>query len=467
MNRHSPQRTRTSLPPWVRSAHFRFLALIVVIELCLVGAMLVLVSQQLHSAIDARDESVAIQLLTDLVDETQDTPLPRFTHDLLARVHGPTNRGDLIALADQRNRIVGGNLTQWPRPLDLSGEARWLVIHVPGTSEARRYAIAVQPVYGNYRLLVGHANQRSEALRDTITDAALKSLLFALPLALLGAWLTVRVIEGRVERINATAAAVADGRLSERVPLDGSGDSFDKLGARVNQMLDRIGNLVEELRILSDSLAHDLRSPIMRLRARIDNAISRDHQDQDWPEILAGVGLEAERLHLMLSNALEISRAEAGLARRQMSVQDVSGLIADITELYEPLVEEHGRSLHVDTPAPCIALVHREMLTMAISNLIDNALKYGAGPITVSVRQDGAAAVVSVSDRGNGIPQDQEQVALSRFGRLDNARSKEGAGLGLALVEATVRMHGGTLRFDRSNGEFHIRAAIPALPARA
>ncbi|MCE7795399.1 HAMP domain-containing histidine kinase [Sphingobium sufflavum] len=459
-----PPLTFPALRPLLRSAHFRFLALIVVIELCLVGAMLVVVSQELHSAVDARDESVASQRLADLIDDARDMTLPRFRHDLLARLRSPSNRGDIIALADRDNRIVAGNVTQWPAALDRGGSVRWLIIRVPGAAEERRYAIAVQPVYGSYRLLVGHTNQRSDALRESITDAALTSLLIALPLALLGAWLAVRVIEGRVERIDATAAAVAAGRLSDRVPLDGSGDSFDKLGARVNQMLDRIGALVEELRVLSDSLAHDLRSPIMRLRARIDHAITGDHRDADWPEVLASVSLEAERLHLMLSNALEISRAEAGLARRQMAMQDLSLLMADIADLYEPLVEEHGRALHLDTPAPCMALVHREMLTMAISNLIDNALKYGAGTITASVRREGDEAIITIADQGDGFAPDQEQVALSRFGRLDNARSKEGAGLGLALVESTVRMHGGALRFDRRDGAFHIRAAIPAAP---
>ncbi|HEX7854565.1 MAG TPA: ATP-binding protein [Sphingobium sp.] len=450
------------LPRWAQSAHSRFLILIVVIELCLVGAMLAVVAQQFRSAIDAREESVASQLLNDLVDQSQDMSLPQFKRSILARLHSPTSRGDLIALADEDDHILTGNITQWPQHLDANGEAHWLIIRVPEVHEDRRYAIAVQPVYTSYRLLVGHANQRSEALREAITEAALKSLLFALPLALLGAWLAVRVIEGRVERISATAAAVADGHLSRRVPLDGSGDSFDKLGERVNAMLDRIGNLVEELRVLSDSLAHDLRSPIMRLRARIDYAVSRDVPAEEWPEVLAAVGLEAERLQVMLSNALEISRAEAGLARRQMSVQDLSQLIADIADLYEPLVEEHGRSLQLDLPAPCMALVHREMLTMAVSNLIDNALKYGAGPIILSVRQEGSEAVISVIDHGPGIAEDQEQVALSRFGRLDNARSREGAGLGLALVESTVRMHGGTLSFARGDGEFRIRASIPS-----
>lgn len=452
----------TRLPPWARSAHVRFLMLIVVIELCLAGAMLAVLAQQFRAAIDARDESVASQLLDDLVDQADGMDLEHFQQAMLARQRMPSTRGDIIALADDRGNILTGNLAQWPTRLDMSGEAHWLLIRVPSVREARRYAIAVQPVFGSYRLLVGHANQRSEALRVAIRDAALKSLLFAIPLALLGAWLAVRVIEGRVEQISATAAAVAEGHLSQRVPLDGSGDSFDKLGQRVNAMLDRIGGLVEELRILSDSLAHDLRSPIMRLRARIDHALTRAVPDDQWPDVLAGIGLEAERLQQMLSNALEISRAEAGLARQQMAVQDLAQLIADIADLYEPLVEENGRSLDLDIAAPCPALVHREMLTMAVSNLIDNALKYGAGPIILSVRREGAEAIVSVIDHGPGIPEAQEQVAVSRFGRLDNARSREGAGLGLALVEATVRMHGGVLRFARGPGSFSIQAAIPA-----
>jgi signal transduction histidine kinase len=163
----------------------------------------------------------------------------------------------------------------------------------------------------------------------------------------------------------------------------------------------------------------------------------------------------------MLANALEIARVEAGLAQRQMGVHDLSRLVADIADLYEPVVEEQGRALILDLPEPCRALVHREMLTMAVSNLIDNALKYGAGAIILSVRRDGGSARLSVADHGAGITVDQESLALSRFGRLDNARSREGAGLGLALVESTVRMHGGILRFDRSEGLFCISAVLP------
>lgn len=451
----------TRLPPWVRSAHVRFLLLIVVIELCLVVAMLAVVSRQLHSAIDARDESVASQLLDDLVDQARSSGSAEFRRSLADRLPVMSARGDLLALADADGHILTGNVRAIPHALAGEREARWQLLDASGGGIKRRYFVAVETVYRDHRLLVGHASERSEALRGSITEAALQSLLAALPLALLGAWLAIRVIEGRVERISATAAAVTEGRLSERVTLDGSRDSFDKLGARVNAMLDRISGLVEELRILSDSLAHDLRSPIMRLRARIDIALSNPHSEADWPEVLGAIGLEAERLQAMLSNALEISRAEAGLARRQMAEQDLAILITDIADLYEPLVEEDGRALEIVVEEVCRAVVHREMLTLAISNLIDNALKYGAGTIRLSVGRCDGLASICVGDEGQGIPEDQEQAALSRFGRLDNARSSAGAGLGLALVESTVRMHGGTLRFRREPGRFHICALIP------
>jgi len=461
---HPPGWFRSAL---FRSAHVRFLLLLVAIELCLVGAMLGVVARQLHGAIDARDESVASQLRDDLIDQASGSGSEEFRRSLAGRLRAIQERGDLLALADETGRILIGNVRTVPAGLRADGSARWLLVRAPGVGASgagmqRRYFISVNSVYGDYRLLVGHASERSEALRSSITEAALKSLLVALPLALLGAWLAIRVIEGRIERISATAAAVALGRLSERVSLDGSGDSFDKLGARVNAMLDRIGGLVEELRILSDSLAHDLRSPIMRLRARIDTALSNPHDEADWPEVLGAIGLEADRLQAMLSNALEISRAEAGLARRQMAEQDLAVLIADIADLYEPLVEESGRTLTLDVTAPCRALVHREMLTLAISNLIDNALKYGAGEIILSVACADGKATICVADHGPGIPEDQQQIALSRFGRLDNARSESGAGLGLALVEATVRMHGGALQFGRTARSFRICAVMPA-----
>jgi signal transduction histidine kinase len=450
--------------PWFRSAHVRFLLLIVLIELCLVVAMLGAVARQLHNAIDARDESVASQLRDDLIDQASASTPDEFENSLASRLDGMQERGDLIALVDGMGRVTVGNIRGIPAGLRADGSAHWLLVRAAGASTQRRYFISVTGIYGDSRLLVGHASERSEALRGAITEAALKSLFAALPLALLGAWLAIRVIEGRVERISATAAAVAEGNLSERVALDGSRDSFDKLGARVNDMLDRIGGLVEELRVLSDSLAHDLRSPIMRLRARIDTALSNPHSEAEWPEVLGAIGLEADRLQAMLSNALEISRAEAGLPRRQMAEQDLAVLIADIADLYEPLVEESGRALEVVVAEPCRALVHREMLTLAISNLIDNALKYGAGAIILSVgRTTEGEASLCVADHGPGIPQDQEQVAVSRFGRLDNARSESGAGLGLALVESTVRMHGGTLHFRRSDRRFSICAVMPGV----
>lgn len=451
------------LSRWARSAHVRFLLLIVVIELCLSGALLGVAANQLKAALDARDESLAAQLMDDLSDRAREMEFPEFVRSIRYQMRTPDSQGSLIGLADAQGKVIAGNLVRWPAGVDAPHQLRWLdVRHGASSQPPTRYAVVRQTVYGHYRLIAGHTMRRGVVFHPAMIQAAFQSLLIGLPLAFLGAWLAIRVIEGRVERIDATAAAVAQGQLSRRVPLDGSGDSFDKLGARVNEMLDRTGALVEELRTLSDSLAHDLRSPIMRLRVRIEQAIQIHGENEELAETLAPILHEATRLQVMLANALEIARAEAGLAKKQMVVQDLARVVSDIAELYEPLVEDHGRALALAASAPCMAMVHREILTIAISNLIDNALKYGAGTIELGVRCEGGEAQVTVTDQGPGIALQDEQLALSRFGRLDDARTREGAGLGLALVLSTLRMHGGGIRFHREPGRFQVIATMPA-----
>ncbi len=450
------------LARWASSAHLRLLVLIVVIELCLSAALLVVAANQLEVALDARDESLAVQLMDDLTDRAEEMSRAEFARSIRMELREPDSQGALIALADPRGRIVAGNIARWPPGLVAGRQVRWVELRPRSAGRPPiRYAILGKSVYGHYRLLAGHTIRRAGALYPAMAQAAFQSLLIGLPLALLGAWLAVRVIEGRVERISATTAAVAQGQLSQRVPIDGSGDSFDRLGSQVNEMLERTGALIEELRTLSDSLAHDLASPIMRLRARIEQAVVAHHGDEEWSETLAPVLVEAGRLQAMVGAALEIARAEAGLAKQQMAVHDLGELVRDIAELYEPLVEEHGRRLELAVCGDCRALVHREMLTIAISNLIDNALKYGAGDIELGVRSAEGEAHVTVADSGPGIAVENEQLALSRFGRLDNARTREGAGLGLALVQSTLRMHGARIAFQRTDERFQVEAILP------
>jgi signal transduction histidine kinase len=281
----------------------------------------------------------------------------------------------------------------------------------------------------------------------------------ALPLAIVAAWLVVHIIDRRIVDIAATATRVGAGEIHRRVPLDGSGDSFDTLGRTINAMLDQIGALVSELRTVTDSIAHDLRSPLTRLRTRIDRAIQSD-SPAVLRDAMDGISREADQLLAMLTTALEVSRMEAGIGRDRLVLTELEPMLVDMAELYEPVSEEQGRALAIVIDRPATVPVHRELLSQALANLIDNALKYGAGTMTLYLAGEGADVVIGLADEGDGIPAEQEAEALRRFGRLDPARGMAGAGLGLSLVAAVARMHGGDVRFGRREGRFAVEMLL-------
>src|SRR5207302_5581816 len=221
-------------------------------------------------------------------------------------------------------------------------------------------------------------------------------------------------------------------------------DAFDQLGRQINAMLDRISTLMQELRLLTDSLAHDLRSPVSRLRSAAHAAAQADPAEQE--ELLGSVIRQADSLIRILTAVLEISRSEAQTGRNQFAWFDLSELAAELAEMYEPLAEEAGARIQYDPPGRAVPLFgHRQLLAQAVSNLIENAVRYGAegGDIRVAVQGLGTQIRIEVADHGPGIPIELQSEARRRFGRLDSSRSAEGAGLGLALAEAIAHLHDG------------------------
>ncbi len=356
------------------------------------------------------------------------------------RVPGPL----VMLLADGTGKKLIGNTQDWPPTLATGRTWRRIDLYRAKSDRAEPFGVSTDALPDGNRLLVGRSLDEEARLRTTLYTILAGSVGLALALAAAVSTLLARFIGVRVAAVARVAAAVADGDLTQRVPAAGGDDAFERLGTALNGMLSRIEALLGEIRTVTDGLAHDLRSPVTRLKARIERAARGESVD------LAAISAEADSLLEMLDTTLEISRAEAGIGRDNFTEIDLTALMHDLCEMYAPLAEERGVAMASQGSAPVMAHVHRELVGRAIANLVDNALRYGAsgGVITLTAAAVGSEAVLTVADRGPGIAEADRAMALKRFGRLDAARGDGGAGLGLSLAASVARLHGGTLVLD-------------------
>lgn len=386
------------------------------------------------------------KVLTDVYRSGGSPALDQAIADTLAYADPQT----VVALLDRRGRQLEGNFAQPLTPQPMQEGYRSAVIRLRGQPTPHQAQIVVSRLTGGEWLVSGRLVGEGLAFRATLERSLLLSLFVAGLLGLLCGVVLAHYVSRRIGSIAAVADRIGARDLSQRVPLSGAGDSFDRLGQQINAMLDRISGLMEELRLLTDSLAHDLRSPASRLRAAA-HAAAETTDPVEQEELLASVVRNADALIRILTTILEISRSEALTGRNQFAWFDVRELAAELAEMYDPLADEQGAALRFVQPDGAVALFgHRQLLAQALSNLIENAIRYGSGggEIAVQVRPGEKAIRIEVADRGPGIPLDRRQEAVRRFGRLDSSRSDEGAGLGLALAQAIAHLHDGKLLLD-------------------
>jgi signal transduction histidine kinase len=356
-----------------------------------------------------------------------------------------------VGIFNASGREITGNLAAMPRtkgPI-RTGYQSALIRFQQQTAPREAAIVAMRLPRGEW-LISGRTVGYGLALRDTLERSLLIALLGAVLLGLAGGVIIAQYVGRRVGRIVAVTDRISATDLTRRIPLSGSSDAFDRLSRQINEMLDRISALMEELRMVTDSIAHDLRSPVSRLQsaahaaAETSDATERDQQ-------LTSVVRQADSLMRILTTVLEISRSEALTSRSQFAWFDVGELGAELSEMYEPVAEEAGTILKFDRPgSPAELFGHRQLIAQAISNLIENAVRYAGqgGEILVRVGRHSGQLEIAVADHGPGIPAERREEALRRFGRLDSSRSEEGAGLGLALATAIAHLHDGKLRLD-------------------
>ncbi|WP_336958894.1 HAMP domain-containing sensor histidine kinase [Sphingobium aquiterrae] len=429
-----------------RSVIWRFGALVFLFQLLGAGLVLATVHQITGRALEANSRTLTQELRGELAASYRTGGASAARALIAARLADDGDAQSVMLLADASGRPLAGNLGAWP-PTVVPGDP-WRVVNLYRMESAapERMGLLATRLPDGSRLLTGHVVESDLRFGGMMEQAMLSALLLALPLAVVAAWLSARLIQSRVRSIVTTAAAIETGEMDRRIPADGSGDAFEDLGRSINAMLDRIMALVGEMRLVTDGLAHDLRSPLTRLKAVLDRSLS-DVRDADARTALGRALEEVDILLSMLTTALLISRTEAGIGREGFVAVDIAAMLRDLQEMYGALADERDVEIIVDAPATLPAHAHRELIVQALANLIDNALKYGGGHITLSARaQEDGSVMLGVADNGPGIPVEQREEALRRFGRLDAARHMSGAGLGLSLVAAVARLHGGTLR---------------------
>jgi signal transduction histidine kinase len=288
--------------------------------------------------------------------------------------------------------------------------------------------------------------------------------LIALCVGLVGGTMTGRNLLRRVEQVNRTSERVMAGNLSDRVPLHGTDDEFDQLAANLNRMLDQIERLMTAMREVTDDVAHDLKTPLSRLRTRLERALADPSVGSTQSEAIRAAIDEADRLLATFNALLSIAELESGARSDQTGPLDLSEIARSAAELYEPVAEEKGFVLAVVTEPGVIIRGDRHLLSQALANLLDNALKYArGGKIEIRVFRRDGQAFVEVADQGPGIPEADRETVLDRFVRLEPSRTTPGNGLGLSLVRAIARRHGGSLVLDDNRPGLRVRLKFTGL----
>ena len=358
-------------------------------------------------------------------------------------------------LADPGLRPLAGNLNAWPR--EATGpEGGWVEIvarradgeEAHGTIRARAFVLP-----GGFRLLVGRDSRGRADFEGLILESLGGALGITLVLGLLGGLAMSRRMLRRVDAVRETGQRIVRGDLSRRMPVTGVGDEFDRLSVTVNEMLDEIETLMTGLRTVTDSVAHDLRSPLTRLKSRLELAL-RDGQTEGGGHraALERAIAETDGILRTFATLMEIARAESGKAGIAMAPVDLRAITADMVELYAPLAEEKGLAIEAALEAVGEVAGHGQFLSQLVANLLDNALAYTPeGRIRVTLaREPSGAARLTVEDSGPGIPPEERERVLQRFVRLDASRSGGGSGLGLSLVAGVASLHRARLALDES-----------------
>jgi signal transduction histidine kinase len=408
----------------------------------------------LDRSIDGKINSISTRLLEAYGSGPIDALAQEIKREL---ADGIDSDSEIFLVTSPSGQRIVGNLSTWPPPdAPLGVLLNRDVIRDGRLSSARLIA---RPLPGGGRLYVGRDLSEQRAIRDLVWHALEAVAAVSLVLAVVGAWLLRRQIERRISGIRRTTHEIEAGNLDRRILISGD-DEFARLALDINRMLDRIEQLMNGVRHVSNAIAHDLRTPLSRLRARLDEALRREMTVTALTDAARTAIDGIDDLISVFNKLLQIAEAESGVRTESFARVDLSRVIRDMVELYDPAAEEAGVRLRVVDHTAMWTLGDRDLLATAVASLIDNAIKYAGSGARVELRTQSAAHGVSVvvQDDGPGVPAEELPRLTERFYRMDRARHQPGNGLGLAIVSAIAALHDGKLQL--ANAEPGLRVAI-------
>jgi hypothetical protein len=415
----------------------------------------------------ARQTDQAVEAeIQGLAEQYAQGGLPLLVHTVIQRSRDP--RQSLYLVLDPRGNMLAGNLDS--KPAALQGPDGYVEFNyqrrtMEGVERHAARARYIELPEGFF-LLVGRDVEERRNIESLITASLIWAVALTLGLGLIGGLIMSRNMLARLDDINRTSREIMRGDLARRIPVSGTGDELDQLAGNLNNMLEQIEALMMGMREVTDNVAHDLRSPLNRLRNRLEVTLMKPASEADYKDVLEKTISEADHLLATFNALLSIARAEARSSREAMVDVDISALVLDAVELYEPVAEEAELTLKADVPEGLKLFANREILSQAIANLIDNAIKHGrkgeeGGEITVKAALAHGRVVLSVSDNGPGIPEADRARVLERFVRLEASRNTPGSGLGLSLAAAAARLHNGRITLSDAEPGLCVTLSLP------
>ena len=461
-----------ALGRFVRTTAFKLAFLYMVVFSSLTLFLIAYISNSSGALLTRQMELAISGEIASLYDQYRRGGMSQLVAAVEARSRRPS--ASLYLVADYSGRTIVGNVADLPLAvLDLPDGQLTAVTYgrLDGDTSIQYQAqVRVFVLPGGFRLLVGRDITEREQFQSVIRDAFRYAILVIVVMGLLTWFFVSRTVLKRVENIAETSRQIMSGDLARRLDVTGSDDEFDNLAHSLNAMLTRIEALMTGLKEVSDDIAHDLKTPLTRLRNRLETTLREARGEAAYREAIGDSIAEADELIQVFDALLRIARVEAGSSGDEVQPLDAAEILADVAELYQPVLEDVGVALEVETEGRLPVTGNRTLISQALANLVDNAIKYGLPGDRAGRRAfraigeiRGGEVRLSVSDCGPGIPAEDRERVQQRFVRLEASRTLPGSGLGLSLVAAVARLHGG--RLELSDADPGLTATV-VLPAR-